>query len=373
MPDEKKPKPKKKPRDKGSGGAQIDIPWLEVIYGTVFGNNTSRADHKRFAGQIGGALRDRLGAAQQQQVDPYEDIVFQESRPPPAGEPRRGRYRGRRGDAGVLVRGPFGGIPKAEEAWKKAARRRWWTGRTRDTGVYRGIGPIGGAIPGFGQLTFPGGNPFWASEYLFRKFPVRQRPAGVGRRGSAATRPLQPSAAGSTNRTGAAATRAASPANDAARDAGTVVRRTHAPSPLPRPVMQPLPAPSGRQVAGRVPSIGTSPLEQLAQGAARALGQAARSATRAIASRLGGARVVNPLPTTLARLGTPPRLTASNSPLIESMGQAQPQPLPQTDPCKRTARKQGKKRCKNPVISRTTRDGIRTTKVRLTCRQSKLK
>lgn len=63
------------------------------------------------------------------------------------------------------------------------------------------------------------------------------------------------------------------------------------------------------------------------------------------------------------------RLTPLNATGVQS-GFQQPCRCPQPEKKKR---KSDKQRCKNPVISRTTKDGIRTTKVRLECQPSKPK
>lgn len=222
----------------------------------------------------------------------------------------------------------------------------------------------------------------------------RRNILAVGRRGAAATRTLQSQSVGAGNpgRTGAASTRplavpasAPAPARRAAPSAapaqlpadGATVN-----APLPASVPSRSPAPSGSP--GRAPQ--TAPVPGAYPGwipSALPLPKLSNVFASLLApilpARVSLPRpsfVARPLPTTLTQPPTAPGLTPLNAPLLgfsqaTSLG---PVPKEELDKCKCPPKrtKSGPK-CKNPVISRTVRDGIRTTKVRLQCPQSKLK
>lgn len=120
--------------------------------------------------------------------------------------------------------------------------------------------------------------------------------------------------------------------------------------------------------ATRTPSL----LAQASQlGVASVLGSAFNSkpSTRLTSTRLTSTR------TRLADQDESPlSLGTSLTPLNIAGVQSASQQACKCPPEKKTKkRKDGKPRCTNPVISRTTRDGIRTTKVRLECQPSKPK
>lgn len=107
-------------------------------------------------------------------------------------------------------------------------------------------------------------------------------------------------------------------------------------------------------------------------GLAQMLGAGALSSVFGSASRFAtSAR----FPTaTLTSSSTPlemgTRLTPLNAAGVQSASQSQQRC---NCPSEKKKRKSDKPRCKNPVISRTTKDGIRTTKVKIQCQPSKPK
>jgi len=95
--------------------------------------------------------------------------------------------------------------------------------------------------------------------------------------------------------------------------------------------------------------------------------------------------VVAPLRTTLTQYGSgaspviaaAQALTPSNSPLLGFAQGIQPEPTPQEEldkcKCPKPRKRTDKKRCTNPVLSRTRSGDIETTKRRIQCPQYKLK
>lgn len=221
----------------------------------------------------------------------------------------------------------------------------------------------------------------------------RQRILRVGRRGAAATRPLSTVGVGgaSTNRTGAGAAPVAIP--------------------VPRPSTAPVPGqsrvelPSGSPAVNPAPVPGALPgiIPQPAPASIPAPSPGARPASvpassplpfqvrianlgEQLLSALTGPRpatIVRPLPTTLTSYGpgaspslaAQPGLTPSNSPLLGFSQQTLYEPTPQEDldkcKCPKKRKRSDKKRCTNPVISRTRAGDILTTKVRLVCPSSR--
>lgn len=221
----------------------------------------------------------------------------------------------------------------------------------------------------------------------------RKRILAVGRRGAAATRPLLPVGAGgaSTNRTGAGAaplpipsprpstvpipgqSRVELPSGSPAVNPAAVPGALPGIIPQPAPASIPAPSPGARPAS--VPASSPLPFQVRIAN----LGEQLLSA-------LTGPRpatVVRPLPTTLTSFGTAaspslaaqPGLTPSNSPLLGFSQQTLYEPTPQEDldkcRCPKKQKRSSKKRCTNPVISRTRAGDILTTKVRLVCPSSR--
>lgn len=228
-----------------------------------------------------------------------------------------------------------------------------------------------------------------------RRSERNQRILSVGRRGAAATRPLQSTAAGLTNRTGAKSTRAV-------------------PSTVPSTVAAPVPVDPGTAAASSPAAEGlgdtgsnplTTPSESEESQAARDAMGSSRSLPRASATarapsalgqffanlftptpqpqgmRLSAPRVralprarsgvtgvrSTPAPATLLAVpGQQPALTALNTQGVASAQNDCRCPSPER-------KKPKKERCTNPVISRSEKDGILTTKRKLQCPPSKPK
>lgn len=308
----------------------------------------------------------------------------------PRKESRRGRYRALSRDAQVLAGGQ-------QAAWEKAAthppQRRPSDGDVLARAARRNVAYRSDAGPAVDALLQLGVEINVALYDAKLERERRRRILAVGRRGAAATRPFQPTAI--PGRRGGDRGVVVAPAPDAKPGTSTSPSRVPGvelptgspavepgPSPVPasRPVAVPgtLPAPA----PSSSPATAPSPLQVRLTNLGQMLEQAlmSRPATRAVAT------VVRPLPTTLqpplpttlqAPLGTP-GLTAQNSPLLGFSNLVEPEPTPQEDldkcKCPKTKkRKSDKKRCRNPVVSRSTSGNIRTTKVRLVCPPSKQK
>lgn len=334
---------------------------------------------------------------------------------PAANEPMRGPARpsvARRQRSTTL------GQKKAEEARARArARTRPASSGRTQTEARRSVlnipgirarvaGPLsGGAVVSAGnELISLYVDIHFQQQELRRRGLSRaryiQRPGGErfriwpgGRRGAAATRPLSTAGASRTNRTGARAQLPSPvpsipgtvrpgvsvPTGDPGRQGGALrtipgISRGVVSAPAPR--TSPGSAPAPRSTTGHLPDVLRVQLPDTESLLMRALSPRPTPA-RARAQ----ARVVSPLRTTLgtnfspAPPSTAPQLTASNSPLLGLQPGASLAPESQTDRCRceKPKRKRSERRCRNPVISRTTRDGIRTTKVRLTCPPSRPK
>lgn len=208
-----------------------------------------------------------------------------------------------------------------------------------------------------------------------------RRATATNRRGAAASRPVLAGSPGTTNRTGAGSTRPIDPVPSPKR----------APSAAKLPGNQPtvgqviIGAPNYRR--DNVPGTRTSvpiptrsaqvstPSRWKMSISTRAptLEEQLRSAFRRVAPRV--AVRGSDLATLLNAPGAPQTaaLTGSKTQLLGFTG---PQTLTRskTDDCNcegKKKTKQSEPRCRNPVISRTTRDGIRTTKTRITCPPSR--
>lgn len=314
----------------------------------------------------------------------------------PRRESARGRARRARFESRDLVRGHNAAFESTiTQASKTRDVTRTFRVGSQPITAARLISPRGGAagLLGLGSLTFPGGNPFWASNYLYERFPIAAKGAGLtNRTGAAATRPADRTGTARPNRTGARATRPA-PAADAiaatsANRAGlprasqrpttaiaVEIARAQLPTPAPQARPQASPAPA-RRLAPAV-SVRTNPWAMLqsalapSQAIARLMAPA-RALARVILPRQG-ARLVNALPTTMTRLGAPPTTSLGLTPLNSPMLGLQPTPQEELDPCERKRKKESKQRCSNPVVRRERRGNLIITTRRITCPQSSSK
>jgi len=209
---------------------------------------------------------------------------------------------------------------------------------------------------------------------------LRRNILNLGRRGSAATRPLSTTGQSRTNRTGSKSTRsAAAPAVPISRasaaaaaprlgNTGTnpvVVQQESAQSKAARDAMatsKSLPKATSVQKSGSSTrsSFTSRVVTQIFQRPMDLL----RGFTRPVARFAAPARARAPTPL-LVSPGQVPALTA-----LEAQGVSSP-PSRCDCPPKRTPTKRD--RCANPIISRTVKDGIITTKREQKCPQSKPK
>lgn len=326
----------------------------------------------------------------------------------PANEPFRGPRRvARRGDRRSL------GQIKAEEARSRARAR------TRPPGGFRPRGEASRSILNLPGIRARVGGPFAGGAVLAAGNEIIQitlevgrlqkesRARGtsklrtsrsgqyirtVGRRGAAATRALPTRSA--TNRTGAGAQLPSpvspspvpgvpipqrSPARDPGRSGGTLRSVSRDTGAVNAPVAGRAPAP--RSTTGHAPDYLRVQFPDTADLLMRALSPRAAPARAAATAARAAARVVSPLPTTLGTPFSPAPaarvLTPSNSPLLGFSQLTEQEPVPQeaTDRCKcpKERKRESKKRCRNPVVSRTRSGDIQTTKVRLICPQSRPK
>jgi hypothetical protein len=138
--------------------------------------------------------------------------------------------------------------------------------------------------------------------------------------------------------------------------------------PIPSPVPNPFPVP-GTSTVPWWQSVLNSPLVgSLVQGL---LTPAPRFFPKS-----PGAQVVPPLPTTTSLTNS--SLTPLNSPVLGFAQGLSPFAVPKEAlarecKCPPKRKKSGKPACKNPVLSRVTRDGIRTTRTKIQCQPSKQK
>lgn len=256
--------------------------------------------------------------------------------------------------------------------------------RTRDTGTWRGNPGIV-ARPAYGGSVIAGaGNAI--IQTIFDVQRQRREAAairragvlGVGRRGGLATRVSQPTSA--TNRRGAAATRGAAgtvgtvvagPTAARTRTGSTGATRTGTAQGVSgrgsgRLTTQQRTAQRGsnqllalqRSVSAQLSAM-TQRFASGARGAFRATTRSlTRSATRTSSSPLSA-------------LSPASALTSLNVTGVQSGSQVAHCKCPA--PKKEKRKKDRKESCRNPVISRTVQDGIRTTKVRIQCPPSRQK
>lgn len=325
-----------------------------------------------------------------------------------AGPPRFGRPRGRRRSKSLAT-------IQHEQTQARAAARVPPPTRPRANAIsdipgIRGSVVARGALPGIGELTFPGGNPFWVSEYASRIFDGKRgrfnlvRASNVGRRGALATRPFVNT--GRTNRTGAGTQRTVQPSpdlqpaptqpgparklppgvdpvtgGDAARRASTGARkdtdamarsilstaRGTLPTSLPRT------SPSASPATISLPRLDPWGLPQVVP---RSLPRAVPRLSPALAPRavplmpqiMGVPQFPQPAP---GRAPGRAPLTGLNTGLLPFQ---QPVPQEDLDKCKCPPKKKTREKgCSNPLVSRSIKDGIITIKRKLLCQPSKPK
>jgi len=294
-------------------------------------------------------------------------------------EPYRGppkRRKTRRRDARYLL--------NPQEAWNdkaKKARARSARPATR-TGEYPGIrsgsygrGASFGAESNYYAMVL-GETIYQHGRAVERREQLRRNILATGRRGAAATRPLLPSSPGTTNRSGAAATRRPAPAP--APDPATQGLPGGRPSDVAKPASAPAPAPR------TAPATRTSPAT-LPRTAPATWPNATSWVNTWMNPRLSFTGDIFPLETF-------PRLRPGQAfdpvpgarpgqgltPLEGVSVGSQPSPVPQEalDKCNCPPKKRAekdKKKCTNPIISRSRNGDIETTKKRIICPSSKLK
>jgi len=265
-------------------------------------------------------------------------------------------------------------------AQRSASNDSYWR-RARAGGI---AGPLAGGIAGAAV------EPSVAvlSQVLFRRAELELERSDAAkrlstlsnRRGSLASRGFQPS--GSTNRTGAGSTRAFQPqpelskpnaATKSGASGGQSAQSQHAntgsvtgesaASKQAKAVLS-----GSKSLPAQVSQAATqSPLVQAARLGVAALLQSTVFATPAASftNKLGEGSPLTSSSTSI------PGLTALEAQGVQSASAGNGCRCPK--PPAKKAKKDGKPRCKNPVISRTTKDGIRTTKVELKCQPSKPK
>ena len=282
---------------------------------------------------------------------------------------RRGPRKKKVGnEARVLTNG-------TQRAWEEAARSKAARTRYRRAPQRRDIPrpssrsvPIATGSLAFGVNYLAGAIYDRASRQLEDAWRRRQQLLATNRRGAAASRPLVNSQPGATNRTGAQSTRVLSPAPEPAPQPRAQPQHadSRAVSPQPRNAPAPRQAPAPRTSAPPVPRAVAVPRRSLLEWLVPSFPWSAPGV---------GARVVPPVPASVAQdFSQPSRLTSLNPLLLQSQ-QINPAPQEQLDKCKcpKPRKKTDKKPCRNPVISRKRDGDVLTTKVRLTCPQSKLK
>ena len=314
----------------------------------------------------------------------------------------------RAGDADILVRGPNyvwnllntrgGRTPTAFEPKTRKAKKAKRRAPGNDTGLVLGVDPIGAISDAVEDTAQP-------QQSIFNRVGTYYaRIAGPGARQFASVRS---SAAGRTNRTGAKSTRPLA-TDDAASSGAPRATRTgeskvvSVPGVLqtqvlvdqatrgkpfakvltdPNSTWQPAatarpssatkdpgnanPIPTGQATTGP-PKWWTDyamPLiDALKKGKAEPKERASKTAaqTRADVSALLGA--------------SPSPLTALDTGLVPSTSLAPAtQTATSTKTCECPPKRQRRPSCRNPVVSRSTKGGVRTTKVRLLCQSSKRK
>lgn len=259
--------------------------------------------------------------------------------------------------------------------------------RTRDTGSFRGrarraggFDPIGGNVV-FESLAFE-----VVSRALDRD-ARRQQQLRINRRGAGATRVLQPTAAGLTNRTGAASTRrttdsgravsvltaARLPSGDKAGAVRTVPRGTRG---LDRPSNADQEA---RKVMGSSNKLPTATTKAGKSTWEKLLSQQLTqfvSPTRSISSGLQGVRLGSTKSESLAKMLSPSSKTGTQTPLALGIGTqvgVGTQTASRDCNCPRPkTRKPPRDSCRNPVVSKVIADGFITTKRKIQCQPSRM-
>jgi len=336
---------------------------LQALFGWVGGKRNKKFVAAHTFGPDARAARwdakNPARAAQQQQVEERVPDF------PPfwaIRKPHRRRTRAPSVDGRTIVRGTNGTWQEKAKARRTTYRRVPTSQRAPDVrrtfpGRAYSPSPLGSLVMGIGDVWLR--SEFQRLDELGR----RRHILATNRRGAAAAGAFEPR--GNTNRTGANASPGfkpqpqpqpqpqRAPATAPARNTGTVARPAPAPVQRPAPVLRPASVPR--------PAANTSMLRWI---------------TPSISWPRPGATVRTSFPTTTAQTFAPPQsLTALNLGMV-TLPQPQPVPQEELDKCKCPKPKKkakDEKRCKNPVVSRTVKDGIRTTKVRLQCPSSKAK
>jgi len=224
-----------------------------------------------------------------------------------------------------------------------------------------------------GHNTFPGGDPNWASNYLYAADPrVRGVSAAAGR-GTAARGTRQPAATSRTNRTGAGATRA--PATSSA------------PNTRARPELQP----AKSVVTAARPGVLTKAATGAWTRTASKAGQKAAQTMQALNPSFNFSFTTSTNLSTPARIAAQPRTITALSPRSLARNRLSTLPLVQTltmgppnmatgtrtrtgeCECDEPKRKKSEPRCANPVISRTRTGDVQTIKRRIVCQPSRPK
>jgi len=255
--------------------------------------------------------------------------------------------------------------------------------RTRDTGVWAGRGRglhTGGLADAAGFLIDT------IQTEAIRRARLSQRVARLSnRRGHLASQPLRTrgfpgrTAAGDSGRSGAASSSTGAtsnsagaskqPGNVAAESQHSSTREVASESTASREAKRVLS--QSRSLPATV--VGTKGASQLSQllglGAASAMFNT--SGGFATSARTSSARLTRTSSPT--RLTSPLSMGSALTPLNAVGVQSQSCNCPKPKSEKKKTKKDGSPRCVNPVLSRTTRDGIRTTRVKLECQPSKPK
>lgn len=307
---------------------------------------------------------------------------------------RRAARSGNRFTQADLVRGPNAAFEAEAQKFVTDTRKEVLVTRSitvrgvdpfaiRAPNAYRAIGMAGAGNQLISQLV--------DQYYQQKRLAQARRDAilGVGRRGGLATRP--PQSVGLTNRTGAGATRPLAatsvgprpsdkPANAPVAAPAQLVEV--APNARPAPATAPAAAPAARTSTRSSPAQRQAPAIAvnydpwgMLQSALAPAGNRALATVRAGAAAARAAVaafVTRPLPTTLTRApGALPAISPALTPLNSTMLGLQPEPDAE-EACKcKPKRKSTKPTCSNPLISRTTRDGVITIKRRLQCPPSR--
>jgi hypothetical protein len=186
------------------------------------------------------------------------------------------------------------------------------------------------------------------------------QPRGAtNRRGSLATRPIEPVSTAPAQRTGQQSQR---PTSTRAVERGQTTQGTESQA-----------SKDARTIMGTSPKLPTATATRLPTITQQLLGAGTRLGLASLFRSSPSSRLSST--SSLPGMSTPvqsiPGLTALNSVGVGSQTASQKCDCPK--PAKKKQKKNGEPRCVNPVLSRTEKDGIRTTKVKLTCPPSKQK